>query len=76
MKSQTNVTQIKKIKQQINQDIHTISQLKEMSQQLSLRISNNKKMLENICDHQWKITRDIYDDHSMKSCTICGIEIY
>ena len=67
---------VKKIKRRINQDIKTISQLRDMIQQLSTRISNNKKILEDICDHQWKITRDIYDDHSKRSCDICGIEKY
>ena len=69
-------TKIQKIRQQIKKDRHSISQLENIIQKLSKNISNNKKILENICDHQWKITRSRYDDHSLKSCYICGLEKY
>lgn len=69
-------TDIQKIRQQINQDRQNISQLEHMIRELSKNISNNEKTLESICDHQWKITRDRCDDHSKKSCYICGLEKY
>ena len=69
-------TDIQKIRQQINQDRQNISQLEHMIRELSKNILNNQRTLENICDHQWKITRDRYDDHSKKSCHICGLEKY
>ena len=69
-------TKIQKIRQQIKKDRHSISQLENIIRELSKNISNNQKLLENICDHQWKITRDRCDDHSKKSCHICGLEKY
>ena len=71
-----NIQTIQKIRQQIKQDRQNISQLENIIQKLTENISNNKKILESICDHQWKITRDRYDDHSKKSCHICGLEKY
>ena len=64
------VQTIQKIRQQIKQDRQNISQLENIIRELSKNISNNQKLLENICDHQWKITRDRCDDHSKKSCHI------
>lgn len=69
-------TDIQKIRQQINQDRQNISQLEHIIRELSKNILNNQKKLESICDHQWEITRDRYDDHSKKSCHICGLEKY
>jgi uncharacterized protein YigA (DUF484 family) len=69
-------TDIQKIRQQIKRDRQHISHLENMIRELSKNISNNEKMLESICDHQWKITRDRYDDHSKKTCHICGLEKY
>ena len=67
---------IQKIRQQIKRDRQHISQLENIIRKLSENISNNKKILESICDHQWKIPRDRCDDHSKKSCHICGLEKY
>ena len=53
-----------------------VPELENIIRKLSENISNNKKILESICDHQWKITRDRCDDHSKKSCHICGLEKY
>ena len=61
----TEHAQIKKIQRRIKNDRKTILQLEHMIREMST-----------ICNHQWKITRDLYDDHSMKSCHICGIEKY
>ena len=69
-------TKIQTIRRKIENDHNTISQLEKIIRKLSENISNNKKILENICDHQWKITRDRCDDHSKKSCHICGLEKY
>lgn len=69
-------TDIQKIRQQIKIDRQNISQLEHMIRELSKNISNNEKTLESICDHKWEITRDRYDDHSKKSCHICGLEKY
>ena len=69
-------TDIQKIRQQIKRDRQHISHLENMIRELSKNISNNETMLESICDHQWKITRDRYDDHSKKTCHICGLEKY
>ena len=71
-----NIQTIQKIRQQIKQDRQNISQLEHMIRELSKNISNNEKTLESICDHKWEITRDRYDDHSKKSCHICGLEKY
>ena len=72
----TQNTKVQTIRRKINEDHQTIKELNEIIKQLSSRILDNKKILENICDHQWKITRSRYDDHSLKSCYICGIEKY
>ena len=69
-------TKIQTIRRKIENDHNTISQLEKIIRKLSENISNNKKILENICDHQWKITRDRCDDHSKKSCHLCGLEKY
>lgn len=69
-------TDIQKIRQQIKIDRQNISQLEHMIRELSKNISNNEKTLESICDHKWEITRDRYDDHSKRSCHICGLEKY
>lgn len=69
-------TKIQHLKQKIKQDHKNISHLENMILKLSENISNNQKILESICDHQWKITRNRYDDHSMRSCHICGLEKY
>ena len=69
-------TDIQQIRQQIKRDRQHISQLEHMIRELSKNISNNEKTLESICDHKWEITRDRYDDHSKRSCHICGLEKY
>jgi hypothetical protein len=69
-------TKIQHLKQKIKQDHKNISHLENMILKLSENISNNQKILESICDHQWKITRNRYDDHSKKSCHICGLDKY
>jgi len=69
-------TKIQHLKQKIKQDHKNISHLENMILKLSENISNNQKILESICDHQWKITRNRYDDHSMRSCHICGLDKY
>jgi len=72
----TQIQKIQKIQRRIKNDHKTILQLEHMIREISSRISNNENILESICDHQWKITRDLYDDHSKKSCHICGLEKY
>jgi hypothetical protein len=76
MNAENTQNQIKKIQRRIKNDRKTIIQLEHMIREMSTRISNNENILETICNHQWKITRDLYDDHSMKSCHICGLEKY